>query len=210
MRDEAGVLREAIGEDVSRETQGLLRQHLSLLEKWNRRINLVSPSTIEKGWTRHVVDSAQVFAARDANVGRWLDFGTGGGFPGLVCAVLARELAPDLDFVFVESDRRKSAFLINAVGVLGLKARVVPERIESMKPAEANIISARAVAPLDALIDYAVPHLACGGQCIFPKGQMHEAEIAQARASWRFKLTRKPSITDPNAVILALGEIDRV
>lgn len=203
-------LSNALGCDVSRETIERLKIHQALLQKWNPAINLVAPSTIKGSWSRHILDSAQVFNLTPLKEGKWLDFGTGGGFPGLVCGILAAELAPDLTFHYVESDRRKSTFLSTVLRETGVSGTVLPQRIEDLPPQAAQVISARAVAPLLKLLTYAYPHLTSEGKCLFPKGARYSNEEATALTNWRFKIDRKPSITDPNAVILILGEIERV
>lgn len=210
MLDPSGGIRGALGYDVSRETHDRLQTHLALLEKWNPRINLVARGTLADAWGRHILDSAQVFAAAPVAAGKWLDFGTGGGFPGLVCAILAAELRPDLTFTFVESDGRKAAFLRTAVAETGVNAEIHAERIEALPPQQAAIISARAVAALPELLGYARPHLDPAGSCLFPKGARHDDEITLARQHWRFKIRTIPSITEEKAVILVLGDIERV
>ncbi|WP_232829405.1 16S rRNA (guanine(527)-N(7))-methyltransferase RsmG [Tropicimonas sp. IMCC34043] len=210
MPDLALSLERHLGLSVSRETLERLTIHLELLEKWNPRINLVSRATLPEAWQRHVLDSAQVFQFSPASGGLWLDFGTGGGFPGLVCAILAAELHPDLAYTFVESDGRKAAFLHQVLAATGLRAEIRADRIEAVPPQAARIVSARAVAALPSLLAYAQPHLAPGGTCLFPKGANHDEEIALARQHWRFKLSKKPSITEDKAVILVLGDIERV
>lgn len=203
-------LAHSLGRDVSRETRAALERYLVLLKKWNPAINLVSAKTLAEGWSRHIVDSAQVFAAAERHEGSWLDFGSGGGFPGMVCAILARELAPDIRFTLVESDKRKCAFLSSVARDLGLTVQIEAKRIEQFEAQSASIISARAVADLGALLGYALPHLSKDGICLFPKGESHEQEIRDASRSWRFKLSKRPSITDNKAVILVLGDIQRV
>jgi 16S rRNA (guanine527-N7)-methyltransferase len=210
VREGSPDLLNALGHDVSRETCKRLEVHRDLLAKWNPSINLVSPSTLDASWTRHIVDSAQVFSMTTLKHGHWLDVGAGGGFPGLVCAILAEERAPGMTFTFVESDKRKCAFLSTVVRETGVSAAIVSQRIEALSPQNARVISARAVAPLAKLLDYALPHLAEGGICLFPKGERYREEIDSARASFRFQLNERPSITDPKAVILSLGEIERV
>ncbi len=199
-----------VGLDVSRETHSRLETHQALLEKWNPAINLVSRTTIGSAWTRHLLDSAQLFRFASPESELWVDLGTGGGFPGLVCAILAAELLPECRFVLVESDQRKCAFLQTVIKETGVAAKVENSRIEALNPQSADVITARALASLTDLIEYAEPHLAPGGICIFPKGQNHQAELEATKDHWRFKLTRKPSITDEKGVILALGEIERV
>ncbi|MGR3290372.1 MAG: 16S rRNA (guanine(527)-N(7))-methyltransferase RsmG [Paracoccaceae bacterium] len=97
--------------NVSRETLAMLDVHAGLLEKWSAAINLVSKSTLSTLWTRHILDSAQIYRLADTNSGKWLDIGTGGGFPGLVEAILAQQEAPGLQFTLVERDLGKTAIL---------------------------------------------------------------------------------------------------
>lgn len=198
------------GFDVSRETLDRLSTHIELLKKWNPAINLVAKSTIEDAWNRHIVDSAQLFSAAPTKEGRWLDLGSGGGFPGLVCAILAAELAPAMDFTLVESDQRKCAFLRTAATAVGLNVKILSDRIESLPPQGAHIVSARALAPLDRLLDLCEPHLVPGAYSLFPKGNRHSEEVQAAKRHWRFKMEIKPSITDPKGVILVCGDIERV
>lgn len=210
MPDINHALTQLLGRDVSRETLESLEVHLELLKKWNPAINLVSQGTLSDGWTRHILDSAQVYAYAGVSEGHWLDFGTGGGFPGLVCAILARDLDPNLRFTLVESDKRKASFLLNAARSLNLNTTISAKRIESLPPQQADIVSARAVASLRRLLEYAEPHLKTGGKCLFPKGENHPKEIEEASDFWSFKLSQRASITESNAAILVLGEIQRV
>ncbi len=209
MPERPPALTDALGISVSRETLRRLEIHLEMLRKWNPAINLVAPSTLSGGWERHIRDSIQVLRHSDRMNGHWLDFGTGGGFPGLVCAIVAAETAPDIRFTLVESDKRKSAFLTSVAHATGLTHKILSERIEALPSQGADIISARAVAPLAQLLSYSAPHLVPGGICIFPKGERHQAEVDAAQRDWRFKLSRFPSITDSNAAILVLGDIER-
>lgn len=195
---------------VSRETLARLEQYAELLGKWNPTINLVSPSSLKQVWTRHFLDSAQLLDLAPAAATHWVDMGAGGGFPGLVAAILAAEERPELKFTLVESDRRKAAFLAHAAHALGVGAEVRGERIESIPPLGADVVSARALAPLDQLLSHAARHLRPGGVAIFPKGARHEDEIRQALEKWRFACEKHRSMTDPEAVVLTVGEIGRV
>lgn len=180
---------------------------VTLLEKWNRRINLVAPASLPDVWRRHIADSAQLFALAPPTGLRWLDLGSGGGFPGLVVAALAVDLAPALQVELVESDARKCAFLQTAGQELDLPVRVTRSRIEDLAPRAADVISARALAPLDRLLGLALPHLAPQGVCLFPKGSGLSAEVAAARAKYRFDLDAIPSQTDPSGVIARIAAI---
>lgn len=196
--------------NVSRETQERLRHFASMLEKWSPRINLVAKSTLSDGWDRHIIDSAQVFDLRARESGLWADLGAGGGFPGLVVAILAHELAPDLSVALVESDQRKAVFLRSVLRETGVTADVKVARIEQLPPLNADILSARALADLPTLLGYAQRHLAPGGQGVFLKGANWEKEVAAARESWKFDLAQRTSVTDPNAVVLTIGELTHV
>ena len=196
--------------DVSRETSKRLAMHIDLLEQWNPRINLVAKTTIPDVWSRHVADSAQLWRLRPAGARLWLDLGSGAGFPGLVIAILAAELEPDLRVALVESDQRKAAFLSTVVRKTGLRAEIRPERIERLPPMAADIVSARALAPLPALLDMLEMHRAPGGIGLFPKGASVHKEIAEAAARWRFDHVIHASLTDPQAAIVEIGAAERV
>jgi 16S rRNA (guanine527-N7)-methyltransferase len=196
--------------DVSRETSERLSRFADLLRKWNPSINLVSRTTLESLETRHILDSAQLFDLKPAAARHWVDLGSGGGFPGLVIAILAAEKAPTLRVTLIESDRRKATFLSTVARELDLKqVRVLAERIETAPPQDADVVSARALAPLPDLLAYAERHLVPGGIALFPKGARHD-ESDDGLASWRFEVQKFPSTTDPEAVILKLGAIARV
>lgn len=193
---------------VSRETEEKL-QHLSaLLVKWNPAINLVAKSTIASVWDRHILDSAQLYPTRSFR--KWVDLGSGGGFPGLVIAVLAAELNPDAQIALVEIDQRKATFLREAARSLSISPEVIVSRIESLASLQADMLSARALAPLVALCGYASQHLCAGGEAIFPKGAGWRAEVEDARKHWDFALDVLPSKTDPQAVVLKVKEIKHV
>jgi 16S rRNA (guanine527-N7)-methyltransferase len=194
---------------VSRETEARLQEFIGLLEKWNSAINLVSKTTMNQAWQRHILDSAQVFD-HGKTAERWLDIGSGGGFPGLVVAILAKEKAPEMLVTLVESDQRKAIFLRAACQALGLRTSVLANRAEAIAPQAADVISARALAPLPQLCAFAKRHLAPDGTAIFLKGKSFAAEIAEARKNWNFALESHPSITDPSAVVLVLKGISHV
>lgn len=195
------------GLDVSRETSDRLRALQAMLIKWNPAINLVSKSSLVDAWDRHFLDSAQLFDLAPTGFRVWADLGSGGGFPGLVIACLAKEKNPEARIVLVESDLRKAAYLSQAVRSLGLNAEVLAERIESISPLNADVLSARALAPLDVLCGYALRHMAASGLAIFPKGANHPVEIQQARRRFEFEITVRPSETDPSAAILLLSQL---
>ena len=199
-------MREALGVDVSRETSDRLERYLELLEKWTSRINLVAPGTIRSAWRRHFVDSAQLWHLRPPRARSWVDIGSGAGFPGLVVAILAKELDPDLAVTLVESDARKAAFLRAVMRETSVEARLEVARAERIAPQGADVLSARALAPLDRLLALAERHLGQKGVALFPKGANAETEIEAALARWSFRCEKHPSRTDAKAVILKIGE----
>jgi 16S rRNA (guanine527-N7)-methyltransferase len=158
-------------------------------------------------WERHIIDSVQIFPHIPSNAIKFLDIGSGGGLPAIVLAILSAELSPDRRFTLVESDQRKSAFLREAVRTLGLTAEILPVRAEALDPRGAEVLSARALAPLAKLLISAQRHLAEGGVCIFPKGESFRQEIAEAEAQFHFEYDAIPSMTDPRGAILKIHGI---
>lgn len=194
---------------VSRETLERLEGYAALLSKWNAKINLVAAGTLPDLWTRHFLDSAQLLQVAPRTVTSWVDMGSGAGFPGVVVAAIAAD-RPGFQMTLIESDKRKAEFLRAALRALGLSAEVFAQRIESVPGSGAEVVSARALAPLDKLLDYAKLHLGEGGIGLFPKGRTAMKEIEDARARWSFRCDIHPSRTDSEAVILEIGEISRV
>ena len=136
------------GLSVSDHTEARLRAHLGHLIRWNAAINLVAKSTIPDAWERHVADSAQLVDLAPGSPGHWADLGSGAGFPGFVVAVIMAETSPETRVTLVEADRRKATFLRESARLLDLDVTVRAERIEDAAPLCADVISARALAPL--------------------------------------------------------------
>ena len=187
---------------VSRETSDRLARHLELLARWQERINLVGPATLADPWRRHVLDSAQLAPLVPAGA-RLADLGSGAGFPGLVLAIL-RGGPVEL----IESDARKAAFLAEAARATAAPAAVHNARAESLA-LKADVVAARACAPLDRLLGLALPLLAPGGVCLFLKGARAAEEIEAARARWRMTVRRHPSLSAPEGAVLELRDISR-
>lgn len=194
--------------NVSRETLERLETYAALLTKWNPKINLVARSTLDDLWNRHFLDSAQILEIAPAGA-TWADLGTGGGFPGLVVAILAAESRPALRVTCVESDLRKATFLRTVLRETGVAGEVISKRIEEVPPLTADIVSARALAPLSSLLGFAERHLKPGGAALFLKGAEHEKELKEALETWSFRADTYPSKTHPDAVILKIGDISR-
>lgn len=198
------------GVDVSRETFDALKAYESLVQRWNPAINLVSKASANSLWQRHIFDSAQIFSLCPPSALSWADLGSGGGFPGLVVAILAKELKPDLRVTLVESDLRKATFLRQAAQTLGVPVTVLSKRIEALEPMNIDVLSARALAPLVTLLGYVETHLQPAGTTIFPKGARFQDEIAEAQKVWAFDIDIKPSLSEAEAAILVIRNIHRV
>lgn len=196
--------------DVSRETFERFDAYVALLKKWNPAINLVAPSTLSEIWSRHILDSAQIFEIAPKGSTNWCDLGSGGGLPAVVVAIMAKESAPELKVTCIESDTRKATFLRTAARELELPLTVIAKRIENAEPQKADVLSARALASLERLCGFAEQHLKAGGVAIFPKGENYRQEVQEALENWTFQLDTYPSKTHPNAFILKIGEISRV
>ncbi len=192
-----------LGDRVSRETWERLDGFVALLLKWQKTTNLVASSTLPYLWTRHIADSLQL-PALAPGARRWIDLGAGAGFPGLV---IACGLVGVGQVHLVESNQKKVAFLREAIRTLGLPAIVHAARIEdSLARIEEpfDVVTARALAPLDRLIGYAIPLLKTGALGVFPKGQDVEAELTEAAKSWSIEAELLPSLTDPRSRIVIL------
>ena len=195
--------------DVSRETLERLEAYAACLERWTKKINLVSPSTVSDLWSRHFLDSAQLLEIAPVGFRSWVDLGSGGGFPGAVIAMLIAE--NDMTKVtLVESDQRKAAFLRAVCRESRSNFDVISQRAEDIDPLKADVLSARALAPLSKLLDFAQTHLAEGGRALFMKGKAVEVEMSEALEHWQFDCETYKSCTDAEAVILSIGEIKRV
>ena len=185
--------------DVSRETMDRLAAYVALVEKWQQRVNLVSASTLPDIWMRHIWDSAQLAPLVPAGTGRILDVGSGAGFPGLVLAALC-----DAELHLVESDQKKAVFLQTVIRETGIRAIVHNRRIESLPPIGADIVTARALASLDRLLELLEVQLVPGVRCLFLKGARAEVELATLDT--RSDITRRlhPSLTNPEAFVVDL------
>ena len=194
---------EALGAPVSRETTEQLDLLVATLERWQKAINLVGRTTLDEVWVRHVLDSAQVVPLIPAEARALADLGSGGGFPGLVIAALR----PDLHVTLIESDARKAAFLGEAGRRMSLKnqPKVVVSRIEKAPAAAADVVTARALAPLSQLLEWAHPHRTAPAICLFHKGKGWQVEVAEAKKDWDFPCQTFPSVTDRDAVLLRIG-----
>jgi 16S rRNA (guanine527-N7)-methyltransferase len=206
--------------DLAPETVQRLEIYVATLVLWQKRINLVAPGTLEEVWHRHVADSAQLLVLAPPTATSWVDLGSGAGFPGLVLAILlAGERRSGVHVTLVESDQRKCAFLAEVVRRTGLSAGaavdILTARIES--PATrasmdtADVVSARALAPLERLLGLAAPFLTPTSVGLFPKGRGVEAELTAAGRSWQFAYDVLASRTDAEARIVRVrGQVSAI
>jgi 16S rRNA (guanine527-N7)-methyltransferase len=203
---------------VSRETLDRLRAYAGLLEKWQKKINLVGATTLPHLWRRHMLDSAQLLplmrdharrrAARDrAKPLVVADLGSGAGFPGLVLAIMDREDPLPLEVHLIESNRRKCSFLHEAARIAGALVTVHAGRAEDLETFSADVVTARACAPLDRLLGYGHRFWGPGTLGLFLKGQDVDKEIVQATKSWSMVTELCPSRSDPTGVVLYVKDL---
>lgn len=190
--------------DVSRETFERLQIYVDELRRWQRAVNLVSPSTLGTAWHRHVQDCLQL---RDVvpDAETWLDMGSGGGLPGLVLAADDR-----LSVTLVESDSRKCAFLRHTASRMGIRVDIREGRLEELMGdirSIPHVVTARALAPLTRLLGYAHPLIGAGAIGVFPKGKRVKDELTDAHESWTFDLDVRDSRTDPDGRILCIRHL---
>ncbi len=187
--------------NVPRGTLSDFTQWYGLLRKWNARINLVAPREIEQFWHRHAYDSWQLNTYLPKEWDRLVDLGSGGGFPGLSLGIFSK-LRGYGNVHLVESIGKKTSFLKTVTRELKLPVTVHTARIEDLSPMDADVITARAFAPLPKLFDYAAPHLNPSSILLLPKGETADKEIMDARKDWHFDVERFKSATDSSAAIL--------
>jgi len=178
----------------------------TLLQKWNSRINLVAPREVEQFWRRHAYDSWQLNEYLPKDWTRLADFGSGGGFPGLSFGIYAK-LRGAGEIHLVESVGKKTSFLKTVTRELSLPVTVQSARIEALPPLKADVLTARAFAPLPKLFAYAAPHITERATLVLPKGESADKEVESAREDWQFDLERFKSKTDPDATILRVTNL---
>lgn len=194
---------------VSDHVLARLQSYAELLAKWQQKINLVGGATIADLWRRHMLDSAQLYPLSPA-AAVIVDLGSGAGFPGLVLAAMADQQG-DAHVHLIESDARKCAFLAEAARVMDVMSgiTVYNDRIRAARPLAADVVTARALAPLDDLLGYAQPFLKPSTICLFPKGKTADDELTVAAKNWTMAVTEIPSLSDPSGTILKLEAVAR-
>lgn len=199
--------RDILAAKVSRETLDRLDAYSARLIHWNRKLNLVSRTTLDDLWTRHILDSAQFAWLAGSGFRSWVDVGSGAGLPGFIVAICLAETNPSAHVTLIEKDERKAAFLFEVsrrcmVPVTIECLRI--ERGEGLGDRRFDVVSARAVAHLGDLLDLTAPLLAPGGVCLFAKGRSAAREIEEANRHWRMDLLSEPSLTEAGSVILSV------
>jgi 16S rRNA (guanine527-N7)-methyltransferase len=191
---------------VSDEILQRLQAYADLLEKWQKKINLVGSNTISKLWNRHMLDSAQLFPLLPRPDCSVMDFGSGAGFPGLVLAIMG---GPQV--TMVESDGRKCAFLAEAMRITqtGPSARLENCRIEDLSSGQVDVVTSRALAPLGKLLAFAGPFLREDSICLFLKGKKADEELTQTEKNWKMQVIKVQSRSDPSGTILKLENVKR-
>jgi 16S rRNA (guanine527-N7)-methyltransferase len=205
--------------DVSRETIERLEAYEALLRQWQKAINLVAPSTLDAVWHRHFADSAQIVRLAPAAPRSWIDLGSGAGFPGLVVAILLADprsshlrgegVAPRI--TLIESDSRKCAFLREVARKTGITVDILSTRVEQVttqaKVEPPEVVSARALAPLDRLLGLAAPLFTPSTVGVFLKGRDAALEIETAAKAWTFAVEMVPSITETTGRVVVIRDL---
>ena len=191
---------------VSRETLARLKAYAGMLADWNSRHNLVSKGSMADVWRRHFWDSAQIAPLIPGEAESLVDLGSGAGFPGLVLAELLRD-RPNFRVVLYESTGKKCQFLEAVAKRLELRPEIRHARVEDAAREPFGVVTARACKPLPELLAYAQRFWTQNTVGLFLKGQNVEAELTAAHKSWRMKLQRHPSLSDPSGAILELREL---
>ena len=189
------VLAQALS--VSRETLDRLRAYVDLLTRWNARINLVGALSLADVWRRHILDSAQLIRHIDPAARVMVDLGSGAGLPGLILGILG---VPEVHLI--EADQRKAAFLREAARVTQVPATVHARRVESVEGLTADIVTARALAPLPQLLAWSAPFVGETSVCLFLKGQGLRDELTAAEEKWIMRTQILASLADPTGHIL--------
>lgn len=191
--------------NVSRETLDRLQAYVDLLQKWQRRINLVSARTLPLVWQRHIVDCAQLAPYLTPDAAEIVDLGSGAGLPGLILAIVAERPVH-----LIESDARKCAFLLEAARVTGARVKVHRSRAEELAAWAADVLTARALAPLPRLLELSEGFIdPARTVCLFLKGREAEQELTDSAKHWNMRIERFASLSDPSGSILRLSGVQR-
>ena len=193
--------------NVSRETLDLFCEYEALLSKWNKKINLVSKKSLFDIWERHFLDSGQIINHVEASGKRWVDLGSGAGFPGLVVALLLRDRKIDCDIILVEKNLKKVFFLKEVVRKLDLNVKVLNKNIRTIEHLNADILSARAFSELKELIEISYHHRKERGVCLFLKGENYRHELDKTLNYWFFDYDVVDSFSNSSGNIIRVRNI---
>jgi 16S rRNA (guanine527-N7)-methyltransferase len=189
---------------VSRETLDRLRVYEGLLRKWQPAINLVGPKTLDDAWRRHFLDSAQLLPLIPESTRTLVDLGSGAGFPGMVLAILG-----NFDVHLIESDIRKATFLREVARATGTAVQIHAKRLETLGDLAADVVTARALAPLASLLDWVHPFIGERGLALFPKGRNADQELTEADRIWMMAVDRTSSRTETGGTLLRIRQLRR-
>jgi len=181
-----------------------LETYLAHLAKWQRAINLVGPKTLGDPWRRHILDSAQLMAylPKSPETLKIVDLGSGAGLPGLVLAIMS-----GADVQMIESDQRKATFIREAARITETPVTVHTGRIEAVAPLAGDVVTARALAPLERLLPLVYRHLAPGGKTLLLKGAEADEELTLSAKKWTMAIARKQSLSDPSGTVLIIDDL---
>jgi 16S rRNA (guanine527-N7)-methyltransferase len=208
--EESARLRFETDFSVSRETMDSFERYRLLLVKWAKQINLVGPSTLTHFWERHVLDCAQVMHIAGPESRTIVDFGSGAGLPGLILAALLPEKAANAHVTLIELSGKRCGFLREAARTLNVKVTIIQDKIEIVEAFPVDLITARAFAPLDKLLDYAHAWADKGARIVFLKGEDVQREIDQASTKWSFQSRINTSVTDSRGCVVEILDLKRI
>ena len=179
-----------------------LEHYVALLVEWQERLNLVARSTLDDPWRRHVLDSAQLFRHVPAGARTLVDLGAGAGFPGLVLAIMG---VPAV--TLVEARQKKCRFLEAVAEATATPVTIKAVRAETLAGPAFDVVTARALAPLDKLLGLSRRVAGPATTCLFLKGERAERELTEARARWMMQLSEHPSLSHPDGVLLEIRDV---
>ena len=194
---------------VSRETLDELKDFSDFVLKWNRSIQLVSRGDQAQLWSRHILDSVQWVKFLD-QAGSCVDIGSGGGFPGIVWAILGKSGYTDRRFTLVERDIRKAAFLRACKSRYGLACEVISDDVRNISGEEFDLISARALASIADLLEMTQGLSSDQGVYMLPKGKGFQRELEDAKRDWNFSWSSAPSLIDRESQMIFIRDVQHV
>lgn len=195
--------------NVSRETIERLKAYEKLVLEWNNKFNLISKSSIQDIWSRHIEDSLQLCLYLKSDDRVLYDFGSGAGFPGVVIAIIAKEIFPNLEISLIESIGKKANFLKVVSDELCLDLNIYNDRIEKLNISRADVITSRAMASLDKLLEYSKPFCYNKTRLLFLKGEKWQEEVVEAKKRWSFSFITQKSQTSDKGCVLQIENIRR-